>query len=44
MISRYTAGMRYGTHVDDAVMGGIRTDISFTLFLADPSSYEGANW
>jgi PKHD-type hydroxylase len=41
MISRYTAGMQYGTHVDDAIMGGVRTDISFTLFLADPSSYEG---
>jgi PKHD-type hydroxylase len=41
MISRYTAGMQYGTHVDDAIMGGVRTDISFTLFLADPASYEG---
>lgn len=41
MISRYTAGMEYGTHVDDAMMGGIRTDISFTLFLADPASYDG---
>src|SRR5688500_7335026 len=41
MISRYTAGMQYGTHVDDAIMGGVRTDISFTLFLSDPESYDG---
>jgi PKHD-type hydroxylase len=41
MISRYTAGMLYGTHVDDAIMGGVRTDISFTLFLSDLDFYEG---
>ena len=41
MISRYTTGMQYGTHVDDAIMGGVRTDISFTLFLSDPESYDG---
>lgn len=41
MFSRYTAGMAYGSHVDDAVMGGMRTDVSFTLFLSDPSGYEG---
>jgi PKHD-type hydroxylase len=33
--------MHYGTHVDDALMGGIRTDMSFTLFLAEPGSYDG---
>jgi PKHD-type hydroxylase len=33
--------MAYGTHVDDALMGGMRTDISFTLFLSDPESYDG---
>jgi len=27
--------------VDDAIMGGARSDLSFTLFLADPESYEG---
>ncbi|EWY36653.1 nuclease PIN [Skermanella stibiiresistens SB22] len=43
MISRYTAGMEYGTHVDDAMMGGVRTDISFTLFLSDPDSYDGGD-
>ena len=40
-ISRYQLGMSYGTHVDDALMGGMRSDVSFTLFLADPASYEG---
>jgi PKHD-type hydroxylase len=41
MISRYKPGKQYGTHVDDALMRGIRTDISFTLFLAEPETYEG---
>lgn len=41
LISRYRAGMTYGTHVDDALMQGMRTDISFTLFLSDPAGYDG---
>lgn len=41
LISRYEPGMTYGTHVDDAIMDGARTDLSFTLFLSDPDSYEG---
>ena len=41
MFSRYTPGMRYGTHVDDPFIAGTRTDLSFTLFLSDPESYEG---
>jgi PKHD-type hydroxylase len=41
MISRYKPGKQYGTHIDDALMGGLRTDVSFTLFLAEPESYEG---
>jgi PKHD-type hydroxylase len=41
LVSRYKPGMSYGTHVDDPMMGGIRTDLSFTLFLSDPASYEG---
>jgi PKHD-type hydroxylase len=41
LISRYEPGMTYGTHVDDALMGGVRTDLSFTLFLSEPESYEG---
>ncbi len=41
LLSRYQPGMAYGLHVDDAVMDGQRTDLSFTLFLNDPQSYEG---
>lgn len=45
MFSRYEPGMSYGNHVDDAIMGSpsgaMRTDISFTLFLGDPDSYDG---
>jgi PKHD-type hydroxylase len=41
MLSRYLPGMAYGTHVDNALMAGVRTDLSFTLFLSDPESYEG---
>ena len=41
ILSRYEPGMEYGTHVDDALMNGMRTDVSFTLFLSDPESYEG---
>jgi PKHD-type hydroxylase len=41
IISRYKPGKQYGTHVDDALMIGIRTDISFTLFLTEPETYEG---
>jgi PKHD-type hydroxylase len=33
--------MTYGTHVDNAIMGGMRTDVSLTLFLSDPADYEG---
>jgi PKHD-type hydroxylase len=41
LISRYKPGKQYGTHVDDALMRGMRTDVSFTLFLAEPETYEG---
>lgn len=41
LFSRYGGGQHYGTHVDNPLMNGIRTDISFTLFLADPDSYDG---
>jgi PKHD-type hydroxylase len=41
MFSRYAPGMNYGSHVDDALMQGLRTDVSFTLFLNDPDSYDG---
>jgi PKHD-type hydroxylase len=41
MFSRYDPGMRYGLHVDDAIMHGMRADVAFTLFLSDPQSYDG---
>jgi PKHD-type hydroxylase len=41
MVSRYTAGMTYGTHTDAAVIDGRRSDVSFTLFLSDPETYVG---
>ncbi len=41
ILSRYREGQTYGLHVDDAMMHGLRTDLSFTLFLADPDSYDG---
>ena len=47
MFNRYEAGQAYGRHVDDAIMGPettrIRTDLSFTLFLSDPGTYEGGS-
>jgi PKHD-type hydroxylase len=43
ILSRYRAGQTYGLHVDDALMGGIRTDLSFTLFLSEPESYDGGS-
>ncbi|MEO1429001.1 MAG: Fe2+-dependent dioxygenase [Cyanobacteria bacterium J06633_8] len=44
LFSCYEPGMYYGSHVDNAIMGGeksIRSDVSFTLFLNSPSSYKG---
>jgi PKHD-type hydroxylase len=41
ILSRYRVGQTYGLHVDDALMGGLRTDLSFTLFLSDPETYDG---
>ncbi len=46
LISRYQAGMSYGLHVDDAMMGSRvkeRSDISVTVFLSDPGDYEGGD-
>jgi PKHD-type hydroxylase len=39
--NRYSDGMSYGRHTDNALMNGYRSYLSFTLFLSDPSSYEG---
>lgn len=45
LFSRYTQGMSYQTHTDNALMGlsgaKHRSDISFTLFLNSPDDYEG---
>lgn len=41
LLSRYDEGMHYGNHVDDAMMDGHRTDLSFTVFISDPGSYDG---
>lgn len=44
LVSRYGPGMAYGSHVDSAVMGAphhVRSDVSFTLFLSEPDTYEG---
>ncbi len=45
LFNRYEPGMDYGPHIDDALMGAggarLRSDVSFTLFLDDPHSYDG---
>ncbi len=41
LFSRYEKGMHYGSHIDDALMAGMRTDVAFTLFLSAPESYDG---
>ena len=41
LFSRYTAGMQYGLHMDNSLMGEQRIDMSLTLFLCDPSEYDG---
>ena len=47
MFNRYGEGMHFGTHVDGSVRmipgspHKLRTDLSATLFLAEPQSYDG---
>lgn len=46
MVSLYREGMRYGDHVDAPIMGSgeatrTRNDLSLTLFLSPPDSYQG---
>src|SRR5262249_49737084 len=44
LFSRYEPGMLYGNHVDNAIMGRAnpwRSDSSFTIFLSDPTDYDG---
>jgi len=41
MFNRYSEGMTFGLHVDGGVRLHPRTDVSATLFLSDPASYDG---
>ncbi|MET1027384.1 MAG: Fe2+-dependent dioxygenase [Dongiaceae bacterium] len=47
LFNRYETEMNFGSHVDNAIRTSqlaklrIRTDVSATLFLADPESYDG---
>lgn len=44
IFSKYEPGMEYGSHVDSALMGTgqrMRSDVSVTIFLNEPESYEG---
>ena len=44
LVSRYEPGMAYGAHVDAPILGEpnhVRSDVSFTLFLNEPDTYQG---
>ncbi|HSI40800.1 MAG TPA: Fe2+-dependent dioxygenase [Xanthobacteraceae bacterium] len=47
MFNRYDVGMKFGAHVDGAIRAipgaglRMRTDISTTIFLTDPTDYDG---
>jgi PKHD-type hydroxylase len=44
LVSRYEPGMQYGYHVDNAIKlkpEPSRTDVAFTIFLNDPTDYDG---
>ena len=45
LLCRYEPGMKYGAHADSAIIqlagARLRSDLSCTIFVADPSSYEG---
>jgi len=46
LFSRYEPGMEYGSHIDNAIMGGldcdrVRSDYAVTVFLSPPTTYDG---
>ena len=45
LLCRYEPGMKYGAHADSAIIqvtgGRLRSDLSCTVFVADPATYEG---
>lgn len=46
MLARYSSAMKYGVHADSAFMPAgagqsLRADVSATIFISDPRSYEG---
>lgn len=45
LLSRYEPGMKYGAHADAALIqlgsSRLRSDLSCTVFINDPSAYEG---
>jgi PKHD-type hydroxylase len=49
LFNRYVTGQTFGVHVDNAIRANphtgerIRTDLSVTLFLSDPDSYDGGD-
>jgi PKHD-type hydroxylase len=40
-INSYKTAQKYDWHVDMGIMSGVRTDMSFTVFLTPKSEYEG---
>lgn len=44
LVNKHGTGMSYGPHADNPIMGEtpfVRTDVSVTVFLSDPKSYDG---
>lgn len=43
LFARYVPGMQFGSHMDNPLMGPdhMRADVSVTIFLSDPDSYDG---